>query len=173
MLKVKRKILLLFILIALGFLAIIFFNINGYKKYLAEVEYYSNLYGVDKHLVLAIIKTESNFNEIAVSSKGAIGIMQIMPETANFIAEKLGESGDYNLLDYKTSINYGVYYLSYLKNKFKNEYEIICAYNAGEGRVLSWLKLGILSENSVPFKETQNYLKRVKFRKFLYKKIAK
>ncbi|MBO5888727.1 MAG: lytic transglycosylase domain-containing protein [Clostridia bacterium] len=172
MLKNKNKVLIVFaILIILGFLAFIFFNVNGYKKYLKEIEYYSKLYGVEKHLVLAVIKTESNFNENAISNKGALGIMQIMPNTANFIAKKLGDSS-YNLLDYKTSIKYGVYYLSYLKNKFNNEYEIICAYNAGEGRVLSWINLGILSENSVPFKETETYLKMVKLRKFLYSKLV-
>ncbi len=169
----KRIILTSLALLILGFIALIFFNVNGYKKYKTEIEYYCKIYGVDKHLVYAIIKTESNYNESAVSSKGAIGIMQIMPETASFIAEKLKFTREYNLLDYKTSIEFGVYYLSYLKGKFKNEYEIICAYNAGEGRVLSWLKLGILSENSIPFKETETYFRRVKFRKFLYKKIAK
>ncbi len=136
------------------------------------MEYYSQKYGVNKYLVLAIIKTESGYNENAVSSKGALGIMQIMPETAKFISERLNVK-EYNLLDYKTSIEFGVYYLSYLEKKFNNEYEIICAYNAGEGRVLSWLKLGILSENSVPFKETRNYLKKVKLRKFLYSKLLR
>ena len=173
MLRVRKRVVFIsLLLIILGVFAFVFFNVSGYKKYYREIEFYSQKYGVDKYLVLAIIKTESGYDEKAVSSKGALGIMQIMPETAKFNSERLNLQ-NYNLLDYKTSIEFGVYYLSYLKNKFNNEYEIICAYNAGEGRVLSWIKLGILSETSVPFKETETYLKRVKLRKFLYSKLVK
>ena len=173
-LKIKSKVIISVVLVFLLSVILAFYlDLNGYNKYLTEVEKQSNKYGVDKHLVLAIIKSESNFDKDALSKRGAIGLMQIMPSTAEFISEKLKIKDSYNLYDYKTSIKFGVYYLSYLKQKFKDEYKIICAYNAGEGRVENWLKLGVLTNSKVPYKETKTYLKRVLRRKKLYKFIIK
>ena len=167
MLKFRRLFLLFIILLVILPLAFLYLNVGGFNYYLKCVEYYSNKYGIEKELVLSIIKTESNFNPKAVSQKGAIGIMQIMPKTAEFIAREL-KVNSYDLFNYDTSINFGVYYLSYLSKKYKDEHIVICSYNAGETRVNSWLKLGLLNDNKTPYKETTNYLKRVKFRKKLY-----
>ncbi|MBO5851371.1 MAG: lytic transglycosylase domain-containing protein [Clostridia bacterium] len=171
MLKFKRLFLVFLILLVILPLAFLYLNVGGFNYYLKCVEYYSNKYGIEKELVLSIIKTESNFNPKAVSQKGAVGIMQIMPKTAEFIASELKVS-NYDLFDYNTSINFGVYYLSYLTKKYSNEHIVICSYNAGETRVNSWVKLGLLKDNETPYKETTNYLKRVKLRKKLYSLIV-
>ncbi len=171
MLKIKRLFIIFLILIILSPLAFIYFNVSGYKLYLRSVENYSDRYGVDKYLVLAIIKTESNFKVDVVSSKGAVGLMQIMPSTARFIAGELNVK-NYDLLDSETSINFGVFYLSYLTKKYREERLVICAYNAGEGRVNDWLKHNLITKNKTPYKETTIYLKRVNLRKKLYKRIT-
>ena len=94
-----------------------FYNeVSGYKKSYKIVKKYSNLYGVDKALCLAVIKTESDFNKNAVSNKGAIGVMQIMPTTAEYISKMLGIT-EYDLFDEETSVNFGIFYLSYLFKK--------------------------------------------------------
>lgn len=170
--KVKKVLISVLILSILLPLALLYFSVSGFKIHLKEIEYYSYKYGVDKHLVLAIIKTESGFDPSAVSSKGAVGIMQIMPSTAKFIAEELGVE-NYDLKDAKTSINFGTYYLSLLKKKYGEEHLIVSAYNAGEGRVDKWLKQGLISKDKAPFLETERYLKRVKIKKKLYKIIVK
>ena len=159
------------ILIALLFLSTAF-NLNYFiypLKYYNVVALNAEEFNVDRALVFAIIKTESNFNCNAVSSVGAIGLMQLMPATATFIAEKIGEhKEEINLKNGTINIRLGVAYLSYLQNKFKHLDVVICAYNAGEGEVLSWLdsngKLKIIK-----FNETKNYLNKVKTALTVYK----
>lgn len=172
LLKVKRVFILFLILIIILPLAFLYFSVSGFSLHLKSVEHYSNKYGVDKSLVLAVIKTESGFDPKAISNKGAVGIMQIMPSTAVFIAEKLGLS-NYDLTDSDISINFGTFYLSYLLKKYSEEFLAICAYNAGEGTVNKWLKQGKLSKNNIPYKETKNYIKKVNFRKKLYEIVVK
>ncbi len=142
--------------------------LGGYKKYEKTVDYYCQKYEVSKSLILAVIKTESNFNQNAVSKKGAIGLMQIMPSTAYFVAEKL-EIENVNLYNKEQNIQIGTYYLKYLLNEFKNERLAICAYNAGEGNVNKWLNGNLINE--IPFKETETYYKKVSLRIKLYEKM--
>ena len=148
-------------------------------KYQEEISEYSKEFGVDMALVYATIKVESNFNEKAVSDKNAIGLMQIKKETGEYIATLLGDK-DFDLLDKKTNIRYGTFYLKYLSEKFTNFNAMVCAYNAGEGKVTEWLKDNSKSKDgvsltSIPYKETENYLTRInkcykKYKK-LYSKI--
>ncbi len=172
LLKTVKYLFILLVIFLFSFLIFLFVDTYGYKEHLDNANYYSNKYGVDRSLILAIMKTESNFKVDAVSNKGALGIMQIMPKTAEFISKELNRES-YDLKDEKTSIEFGVYYLSYLSKKFKNEYEVICAYNAGEGNVFNWINLNVISQNKTPYKETTNYLKLVKLRKFLFNLIVK
>ncbi len=118
MLRIVKLVFLMAVIFVFSFTVFLFAYTSGYKEYLGSVERYSKKYGVDEALILAIIKTESGFDKNAVSKKGAKGLMQIMPETANFIAERLGR-GEYDLFDGNTSIEFGVYYLSYLFERFK------------------------------------------------------
>ncbi len=138
---------------------------------------FSDLYGLDRSLIFAIIKVESNFDEDAKSNAGAIGYMQITPDTAKYISEMLGVN-KYNLLDIKTNINFGCFYIKYLLTKFKSLDTAIVAYNAGEGNVYIWLSDKELSSdgvnlNDIPFSESKNYLEKVKDVQEKYKKLYK
>ena len=174
MLKSNKKFLAVFLVfLFLSSIALCFlFEVGNYKKHIKYVEKYAQVYTVETSLVLSVIRTESGFKENAVSKKGAVGLMQIMPNTASFIAKKIGVSS-YNLFDPETNIIFGVYYLSYLNLKFNNEIYVISAYNAGEGRVEDWIKSENYFNKLSEYKETKTYLKRVLRRKNLYKKLLK
>ncbi len=135
--------------------------------------------GVPPALVYAVAKAESGFCEDAVSGKGAVGLMQLKPATAEFICAREGISfereklteGEYNL-------RLGGAYLLYLLQKFRAEETAVAAYNAGEGTVSRWLNDGAFSADGqtlsrIPYPETQRYLEKVmKFKKiyeFLYR----
>jgi len=102
------------------------------------VKRYSALYGVDYRLILAIIKQESQFDEEALSGRGAIGLMQIMPVTATEIRDKLDLAGTDHPVE---NIRAGVYYFSKLYSHFKGARArdrlrlALAAYNAGPARI--------------------------------------
>lgn len=146
------------------------YDFGGYKDSLSVINNECKNTKISRNLVLAIIKTESNFNKKALSNKGAVGLMQLTNSTANYIAKIVGFTEDFDLYDERTNVYLGVKYLEYLFNKFNDENVVICAYNAGETRVRDWLKSdGTLDQNKITFKETKNYLKNVKRRKNFYK----
>lgn len=143
-------------------------------EYYEIVEQYSTEYSVPKELVLAVIKTESGFNSSAVSKKGAVGLMQIMPDTYVWLCEKLSEQKvDENYL-YTPEINIkcGVYYLDMLYSEFGSWETALCAYNAGPSKVRGWLKDENISENgllvNIPYPETEEYVKKVMKAKQVY-----
>lgn len=166
--SIFKKIIALIIVAALLLVAAIFIcEIISFKKYSKSAEKYACIYGVEKELVLAVIKTESSFNENALSKKGAVGLMQLLPSTADYIAKRVGYNGVINLYDKDVNVNLGTAYLKYLLDKFGNVKYALMAYNAGEGRVNKWLKEGLVEP--VPYKETDLYVKKVlKWRK-IYK----
>lgn len=141
--------------------------------YRATVESYSSRWKVDKFLTIAVMKVESNFSEAAHSQSGAIGLMQIMPETAAWIAYQLGESPEETIDDIKnlrepeTNIRYGTWYLAELEYEFKgNDVLALAAYNAGRGNVHEWIKENHWNEkfsdvDKIPYAETRDYVKRV------------
>lgn len=134
----------------------------GYKQIVIEC---SDYYGLDRGLVFSVIKTESNFKSNAESQAGAIGLMQITPKTADYIAQMLKIS-DYDLLDAYTNVWFGCYYLKYLLNKFNLLNVALCAYNAGEGNVALWLNNQDYSTDKInlsviPFKETKEYVAKI------------
>ena len=149
--------LVIFIFVVFNFL----FYPNGYKHFVTA---YSHEYGLNEALVYAIIKTESNFKSDVVSKSGAIGLMQLMPTTARWIASELHESFEKEQLkNPQTNIKYGCYYLNYLFKRFDNTDVVICAYNAGETVVSNWVVDGKLDKSKISFEETKNYLKKVKY----------
>jgi len=106
-------------------------------------------YGVNSSIVKAIIKAESNFNPVAVSNKGAQGLMQLMPSTA-------ADMSVLNSFDPEQNIEGGVHYFRSLLDIFRGDVELsVAAYNCGQGRV-------IRSGNTVPdISETKSYVKKV------------
>jgi soluble lytic murein transglycosylase-like protein len=116
----------------------------------------STNHGVDPDLVRAVIKTESNFNRWAVSKKGALGLMQLIPATGR-------RYGVRDFFDPQQNVDGGVRYLKFLLDKFKGNLDLsLAAYNAGENLVE---RLGRVP--SIP--ETTNYVKKVRG---IYKKPA-
>ncbi len=148
-------------------------------KYEDEVKAASKKYGVDEELIYAIIKTESNFNPNAESSAGARGLMQITPETFEWIQLYYTDENDYtadDLYDYKVNIDYGTNILSILLDMYENEDTAICAYNAGMGRVDGWLEDPKYSDDGItlkeiPISETDAYLEKVQTNKNAYIKL--
>ncbi len=147
------------------------------RLYGEQVEKYCDKYKVEESLIYAVIKAESGFKEDALSQRGAMGLMQITPATGKYIAEKIGKDfEEEKLMTAESNIEYGVYYMSYLLKTFDNEDTAICAYNAGEGRIRSWLKDERYSNDGIslkacPYKETAGYLKKVKKYNLKYKKL--
>jgi hypothetical protein len=138
---------------------IAFFEISpSYKQVKHHLREASKAQDIDYELLKALIVTESGFDAAAVSPKGAVGLMQIMPATA----ERYGVTGDKKtplqkkLTDPRTNIKTGARYLRYLIDLFPGRLELaLAAYNAGEGAVQR-------AGNKVPnFRETQNYVKTV------------
>jgi len=127
---------------------------------------YSDDYGLDPHLVAAIINVESGFDPEAVSRVGAQGLMQIMPETGEWIAGKLSVESPPNLFDPETNISMGAWYLGFLEERFGHDRDLVlAAYNAGHGRVAEWLEDPQYSDGavltSIPYEETEDYVKKV------------
>jgi soluble lytic murein transglycosylase len=120
------------------------------------------LYGVDPALIAGIIYVESRFNPEAVSSQGAYGLMQILPSTADFIAERAGIAGDFR--DPQVNVRMGTWYYTYLSRKYMgDERLVLAAYNAGESRVDTWVQEeGFDISRDIPFPETRNYVEDVR-----------
>lgn len=125
---------------------------------------YGREYGIDVDLVLAVILVESGGDPNAISAKGAIGLMQLMPDTARWLAGRVGiEFSDDDLLVPDVNVRLGTAYLAYLMTKFEGDY-VLAAYNAGEGNVLRWLE----SDGKIAFSETGAYVNKVKLARTAY-----
>jgi soluble lytic murein transglycosylase len=117
--------------------------------------------GVEPALVAAVILTESGFEEGVESSKGAYGLMQILPETAQFISERSAIGSDYRFP--KTNIRMGTWYLGYLQRRYDGDERLmLSAYNSGEGQVDAWIvDKGFDADRDIPFQETRDYVEKV------------
>ena len=117
--------------------------------------------GVEPALVAAVIRTESRFDEEVRSSRGAYGLMQLLPETAHFISERDGVGGDYR--DPETNIRMGTWYLGYLQDRYEGDERLaLTAYNSGEGQVDGWISEGGFDvARDIPFEETHAYVEDV------------
>ncbi len=118
------------------------------RVYQKPIQIYSRIYDVDEELVHAIVKQESCFNEGAHSRVGAIGLMQLMPQTALGLRINDPWNPEHN-------IQGGVKYIAEMLSMFKGNYKLaIAAYNAGPGNVRKY-------DGIPPFKETRNYVVKV------------
>lgn len=135
--------------------------------YEKEINKYAKRYAQSPYLFLSLVREESHFDKNAKSSVGALGLSQLMPDTANFI-EKKSISKD-TLLTSENNIQIGLNYFSYLVNLFNNdEYLAILAYNAGPGNIKKWMsapdiksdEIDVFVEN-IPYLETKNYIKKI------------
>lgn len=173
-----RKIFRLAIIIVSLLISLI--SINSASNYILPIEYkeiieiYSKKYDVDRELIYAVINAESRFDENAISSKNAIGLMQILPNTGIWLANilKMDEIQENDLYNPSLNIELGTYYLSYLLDKFDNETNALASYNAGATNVTKWLSNENYSQDgylhNIPFDETDKYIKKIKFFKIGY-----
>lgn len=169
----RRMVKFILLLVFLG--AIALFGIHTALKWLYPVEYedevaaYSRQFNVDPLLVTAMIKVESAFDPDAVSRSGARGLMQIMPDTGEWVAGQMGmESFDINrLFDPETNIQIGVWYFASLRRQFNDNVVLaLAAYNGGRGNVAQWIDRDIWSGEEedledIPFPETRAYVRKV------------
>ena len=143
-------------------------------KYQPEIDKYAEEFSLEPELLAAIIYVESRFDKYSLSPKGAVGLMQLMPSTAFWIAEELGYKNFRleDLEEVELNIKFGSWYFSYLQQKFDNNLiKSIAAYNAGESNVRSWIKAGWDGniEEKLPYQETDNFVRRVISTKEYYK----
>lgn len=122
----------------------------------------------DPLLVAAVMREESSFNPNTISRTGALGLMQVMPSTARFIAEssKMGPLSAEDILEMDTNIRLGAWYIAYLWRRTDGDpVETIAGYNAGLNVVKEWRKRYPLEDDefieSIPYTETRNYTKKV------------
>lgn len=173
----KKIIILIAVILILSIIVILFafqkdiLKITYPKKYTEAVEKYAKEHEVEEELIYALIKNESNFKNDAKSHKSAMGLMQIIPETSIDVANKNKIELDKNnleneLYNAEKNINIGTKYLAELIKRYKNYPVAISAYNAGIGTVDNWIEKGIIQKDGkdiekVPYKETNNYVRKV------------
>ena len=146
-------------------------------RYEAIVRAHADTYGLEPSLLAAVIYTESKFDPHAESAAGAIGLMQLLPETAQGIADHTG-GGRFvvaDLYDPEISIRYGSWYLQRLRHKYRDHPQALdlalAAYNAGQGNVDRWVAATPTGQAvRIPFRETRDYLERVHRLQRLYRR---
>lgn len=176
--KNKKRSPVLFIILGLIVLAAGLLLIFGSKivsklresslplSYREEIVNAAHRYGLEPAFVAAVVRTESNFDPKAVSGDGAIGLMQVLPATGEWIAWRRGAEFDREkLYDPEFNLDYGCWLMSFLLERYGgNEKYALIAYNAGFARLDEWLKTnadenGELGE--IPYAETRNYVDRI------------
>ncbi|MNZ74288.1 Soluble lytic murein transglycosylase precursor [compost metagenome] len=172
-LLLKKRVLLVLLI---GFIAILFLKSDWLATWMYPVYYKADIkasasnYGLEPQLVAAIIRSESNYQTGRESRKGALGLMQIMPDTAAWVVQKAGfreVTEDMLLHRADVSIEVGTWYLHSLHKQFDhNSIAVIAAYNAGPGNVRKWMDSGVWDGtqdtiSQIPFGETRHYIQRV------------
>lgn len=182
----KKKIIFILCIVLVLILVFSPFIINQIYKVIYPIKYeeivmkYSEKYNIEPALIYAIIKIESSFNRNAKSSKNAVGLMQITQETFNWLVTKTPEN-DKNLKfseinDPEINIRLGVFLLKLNLEYYTDENTVICAYNAGRGKMDNWLSDTRYSSdgkkiNVVPYEETNNYLNKVLSARKIYSEL--
>ena len=146
--------------------------------YRSTIEENAAAYHADPYLIAAVIKHESKFQPTVRSDKGAVGLMQLMPQTAEWIAWRLEEPFAEEALEEPAyNIRYGVWYLTVLEQEFGgNDILALAAYNAGLGNVRDWMERYHWTEDfddidAIPYPETRLYVRRVLEDRARYKRL--
>jgi len=123
-------------------------------------------YELEPQLVAAVIYQESKFDARAVSASGAVGLMQLLPETGQGIADRTGGNNwrPEDLRSPELNVRYGSWYLRHLLDKYGDEELALAAYNAGQSNVDRWREQGV----GIQFDETRHYVERVQALKEVY-----
>jgi soluble lytic murein transglycosylase len=173
--KLKRRFyrLILVLVILAGAIWKIFWS-TSVQIYLYPIPHeryvfgYAAVYDLDPYLIASVMRAESRFAHNAESGSGARGLMQVMPETAKWVAQQLKIPYHSEMLfEPKYNIMIGCYYLRELFHVFGNNLSVVlAAYNAGQGNVGKWLESGIWDGkqahlDQIPFRETRVYVARV------------
>jgi soluble lytic murein transglycosylase len=137
-------------------------------KYETIVRGHARNYHLDPALLAAVIDQESKFRAGVKSRSGAIGLMQLLPNTAEGIAVHTGGARFRvdDLYNPEINVRYGAWYLRHLLDKYGNERTALAAYNAGQENVDEWRRQG----KGIAFSETRHYVKRVEHLKTLYRR---
>lgn len=128
-------------------------------RYETIVRAHAKNYDLSPTLLAAVIYAESKFEADARSDAGAVGLMQLLPETARGIALRTGGNGfvDSDLLNPEINVRYGSWYLRHLLDRYHDVRTALAAYHAGQGNVDAWRRRGV----GVQFPETRSYVKKV------------
>lgn len=131
--------------------------------------------GIDPALAFAIVRQESAFAADARSPAGALGLMQLMPATARRLASQLdiSFSNSMRLLDVTTNLRLGMSYLRRMLDRFEHQLTALASYNAGPGRVDTWLPHDRTMDadvwaETIPFYETRNYVQNIMYFSAIY-----
>ena len=137
-------------------------------EYESIVRGHARNYRLDPALIAAVIYQESKFRADARSESGAIGLMQLLPETARGIALRTGGTRFRveDLYDPEINVRYGSWYLRHLLDKYDDEPLALAAYNAGQANVDRWRARGL----GIAFAETRHYVERVRELRGIYER---
>jgi len=146
--------------------------------YTDEVSSAAHEFNIEPSLLFAIIRQESRFNQRAVSPSNAIGLMQIIPSSGEWIAEKMGMRGfkPTSLYEARLNIRMGTWYLRYLTDKYGDMPTALAAYNWGPGSMSRWKEKFTPADidwffESIPKAETRRYVKNILLNYQVYKKV--
>ncbi|MDD3014350.1 MAG: transglycosylase SLT domain-containing protein [Candidatus Gastranaerophilales bacterium] len=148
-------------------------------SFVEEINYHAGNNNLDPYIILSIIKEESHFNPLAISSSNARGLMQLLPGTAKDVArwDGLGLIGEFELFTPSKNLKLGSAYFRYVKKKlYNNSLYAVAAYNGGPGAVEKWLStiphddIDQFVEN-IPYDQTRDYVKKVYTSYWNYKRI--
>ena len=144
-------------------------------KFSEEISLASETFDIEKSIIFSVINIESHFNKNVISSKGAVGLMQVMPSTASVVSKEI-RLQEFDLTNPKDNIFIGTCYISKMLDRFENLETALCAYNAGPTNVSNWLKNQEYSDDGqtlkiIPFEETRNYIQKFRTNYNFYKKI--
>ena len=166
----------IFLGVLIVFCLCFFLFINNYDRlkkqqyplpYYDIVEKYSAQFDIPMEMIYAIMRTESSFDPNAVSHANAKGLMQLTDDTLDWITRyHLKTEGEIDIFDPEINIMVGTYYLRYAYDRYENWDTVYASYNAGIGRVDSWLKDSRYSEDGItlyyiPYKETREYVIKI------------